>query len=234
MTGFSTTGLADGDLLDRRDRGVGSSGLLRRWRAASGPDRSCFSTARTSKLRISLSWSRTSLRFASRTISSTWVWNSDAMRRAFLIMPVTRADRHRHVLRPDRDQRDDGDHGQSRTRQNQTSCGLAVSRSVSEASGRRTPARLRSVLVRSAGRVRLAAVHRPRRERLQQQILAPRQVAQVVQAELGQERRRGAPERRPARRFLAALRARSARPPAARRASAGPGWCRGSPRSPAA
>ena len=40
-------------------------------------------------MRISLIEARTSLRSASRTISSTWVWNSAAMRRAFLIQPVT-------------------------------------------------------------------------------------------------------------------------------------------------
>ena len=44
---------------------------------------------RKSKSRISLIEARTSLRSASRTISSTWVWNSAAIRRAFLIQPVT-------------------------------------------------------------------------------------------------------------------------------------------------
>ena len=52
------------------------------------------STARSivplmSKLRISLICLRTSWRLASRIMSSTWVWNSAAIRRAFLIIPVT-------------------------------------------------------------------------------------------------------------------------------------------------
>ena len=49
-----------------------------------------FSTVeRKSKLRIELKESLTSFRSASRIISSTWVWNSPAMRRAFLMKPLT-------------------------------------------------------------------------------------------------------------------------------------------------
>ena len=64
----------------------GSERLSRSERSGS----TCFSTTdATSKLRISFSDWRTSSRFASRIISSTWVWNSDAIRRAFLIVAAS-------------------------------------------------------------------------------------------------------------------------------------------------
>ena len=70
--------------------GAGSSGLPEKlWRIVPSASTARSIVPLMSKLRISLNWLRTSSRLASRIMSSTWVWNSPAMRRAFLTIPLT-------------------------------------------------------------------------------------------------------------------------------------------------
>src|ERR1019366_858836 len=86
----STTGsLTGGSETEPAAVAAESNGLLENVSRSVRSGSIAFSTEeRKSKLRISLNESLTSFRSASRIISSTWVWNSPAMRRAFLTKPL--------------------------------------------------------------------------------------------------------------------------------------------------